>query len=204
MTTKIDNLMSGKFQSCCLNYNHYIKEFFGDLYWIEKSLSLSLQFSSLSEEQVDELTQAIWLPQNIKSFIIDYDDAVSQDIFNDPKYSYRTLIFQKLVNRKWQADRVIEFIDPKSEIAQWVGKEYRVQKEIERPKFLPKKVISILQNEWYINFWIGKHTRIWKELDWKNLSKWYGVLVEGNRYWYENRFNVVREYLKKELSLSNV
>ncbi len=43
MTTKIDDYLSARFQSCCLNFNHYIKKLFGDKYAIDKHLSISLQ-----------------------------------------------------------------------------------------------------------------------------------------------------------------
>ena len=38
MTTKIDDLLSARFQACCLNYNTYLKKLFGDQLGIEKYL----------------------------------------------------------------------------------------------------------------------------------------------------------------------
>lgn len=55
MTSKIDDYLSGRFQACCLNYNNYIKQLFGDNYGIDRHLSFSLQFSSISDEQLSEL-----------------------------------------------------------------------------------------------------------------------------------------------------
>ena len=47
MTSKIDDYLSARFQSCCLNFNHYIKKLFGEKYGIDKHLSVSLQFSTV-------------------------------------------------------------------------------------------------------------------------------------------------------------
>ena len=68
MTNKIDDYVSAKFQACCLNFNHYIKIFFGNHYGIDKYLAFSLQLSSISEEQSDELTKIDGLPKNIQRF----------------------------------------------------------------------------------------------------------------------------------------
>ena len=65
MTNKIDDLLSARFQASCLNYNKYLKELFWNKYWIEKYLSFSLQFTWLSEDQIDVLADAEWLPENI-------------------------------------------------------------------------------------------------------------------------------------------
>ena len=50
MTTRIDDYLSARFQACCLNFNHYIKKLFGHDMGIDKYLSFSLQFSSITEE----------------------------------------------------------------------------------------------------------------------------------------------------------
>jgi len=50
MTSRIDDILSARFQACCLNFNEYIKKLFGDANGIEKHLSFSLQFSTISAE----------------------------------------------------------------------------------------------------------------------------------------------------------
>lgn len=51
MAGELDDALSARFQACCLNYNKYITEIFGDKYAIDKYLSFSLQFSKLNKEQ---------------------------------------------------------------------------------------------------------------------------------------------------------
>jgi len=197
MTTKIDHLLNARFQSCCLNYNTYLKSLFWEKHSIDQYLWFSIQFSSIWEDQIDLLTDMHDLPKHIKSYVIEYDNALDDEDFNNIKYSYRTLMFQKLVNRKWQADKVIEFIDPTSDIAQNIWKEYRVTKEKEKTKYLPKTIIEIMKSEWYTDFGIWTHTKLRKKLDAKNPNKWLWIQVEKQRYRYSNRLEIVRKELSK-------
>ena len=91
------------------------------------------------------------------------------------------------MNRPGQADKVVEFIDPKSDLAQSISKEYWVKKEVERPKFLPKDVVTAVQKTGFQNFRRQPdHVDMWKGENAKDASKGYGVLVAGQWYWYQN------------------
>jgi hypothetical protein len=114
MTTRIDEYLSARFQACCLNYNQIIKQLFGLKYRIDKHLSFSLQFSTISEEHANQLKKFTDLPANISSYINDYDESLSDEDYNNIRYSYRVLYVQKSANSKGQADKVIEFLPPNS------------------------------------------------------------------------------------------
>ena len=47
MTTRIDDLLSARYQACCINYHDAAASMFGQEYGIAKHLAVSLQFSSL-------------------------------------------------------------------------------------------------------------------------------------------------------------
>ncbi len=145
MTTRIDEYLSARFQACCLNYNQYIKQLFGDKYGIDKHLSFSLQFSTITEDHASQLRKFTDLPKNIATYINDFDNSISDENFNDIKYSYRVLYIPKLVNRKGQADKVIEFIKADSPEAATLNKEYVIIKEKERKKYLPKEIWKEVQ-----------------------------------------------------------
>jgi hypothetical protein len=83
---------------------------------------------------------------------------------------------------------VIEFIDPKSDLAKEIDKQYWVKKEVERPKFTGKQVVQAVQKAGFKNFRLfSEHLRMWKEEDAKNPAKGYGVMVAaGIWYWYQN------------------
>lgn len=171
MTTRIDDLLSARFQACCLNYNSYLKSLFPSQNGIEKYLSFSLQFSSLSEKQIDQLNDYADLPKNISAYICGFDKKLDENIFNDSRFSYRVLFVPKTANRKGQADRVIEFVSPDSEIAQYLGKEYWAIKDREKPKYLPNKIWKEMHKLGYKKFGSYQHTQLWKREDAKNLSK---------------------------------
>lgn len=107
MTTRIDDILSARFQACCLNYNEYIKNLFSDEYGIEKHLSFSLQFSTISTEQKELLIEHPGLPAHIQGYIHDFDAELSDEEFSNPHYAYRILFIPKTANHKGQADRVI-------------------------------------------------------------------------------------------------
>ena len=52
------------------------------------------------------------LPEHIASYIKDFDAEIPDEIFNDPKFSYRVLFVQKSAGHKGQADKVVEFVKP--------------------------------------------------------------------------------------------
>jgi len=194
MTTKIDDYLSARFQACCLNYNHYIKQLFGEEKGIDKYLSFSLQLSSIDDNQVKTLEEAVDLPGKIRKFIEGFDGKLSDDEYNSPKYAYRVIFVPKLVNHKGQADRVIEFIKSDSPLAKDINPTYTVIKEIEKSKFLPKDIIKQMRNKGFIKFTITHHVRLWKSLEAKDPKKNFGVNVAGCWYWYESWIKEVEEH----------
>lgn len=198
MTTRIDDILSARFQACCLNYNREIKRFFGDELGIEKHLSFSLQFSSITTEQKDLLSEEKDLPSNIQAYIQGFDNTLSEEEFSNPSFAYRILFVPKTANRKGQADKVIEFVKSDSELAEKVNKEYTVLKETERKKYLPSQVISQINQEGFPNFKMYQHTELWKKKKAKDSKCQYGVVVGKTWYWYESWLNTVREHCKSQ------
>jgi len=198
MTSKLGDVLSARFQACCINYNDYIKKLFGKDLGIDKHLAFSLQFSTISEEQKDLLSEQPGLPANIKSFIKCFDDSLSEEEYASEKYAYRILFIPKTANRKGQADRVIEFVKSDSELADNVNKQYAVIKETERTKYLPSQIVEIIKKEGFPKFGIQYHTRLWQKLNAKNQAKGYGTMVAGKHWhWYERWLDEVREHCKE-------
>ncbi|MCZ2391327.1 MAG: DUF3644 domain-containing protein [Acidobacteria bacterium] len=194
MTTRIDEYLSARFQACCLNYNRYIRELFGDNFGIDKHLSFSLQFSSISEDHANQIKEFDELPKNIAAYIKAFDDELSQDDFNSSAYSYRVLYVPKTVNRKGQADKVIEFLSADSEEAKSLNNEYVVIKDRERPKHRPKEIVDIMKADGFPNFSMHWHTKLWREKDAKKPAKGFGVDVAGTWYWYDQWLDEVEKY----------
>lgn len=201
MASKIDDILSARFQGCCINFNRYLKSLFPTQKRIENYLSFSLQFSSLNKKQIDQLKNYSDLPHNISMYIQNFDVSLDDTIFNDSRFAYRVLFVPKTANRKGQADKVIEFVPSDSEIAKGLSKEYWATKDREKPKYLPTKIIEEIQKLGYIKFQMHQHTQLWKNEDMKNPAKGYGVQIEKTWHWYENWFEFVKNYCQKNILL---
>jgi hypothetical protein len=197
MTTRIDDLLSARFQSSCLNFNDYLKQLFPEEKGIEKHLSFSLQFSSLSEEQMDQLFDYKDLPNHISNYIQDFDKNLSYEIFNSSQFAYRVMFIRKTANHIGQADKVIEFVSADSEIAKNMNKDYAFIKEKEKKKYLPNGVVSEMNKLGYLKFGMHQHTQLWQQNDAKNSNKNFGVEVAKTWYWYQNWLDFVTEHCKK-------
>jgi hypothetical protein len=197
MTTKIDDLLSARFQACCLNYNTYLKKLFSKQDGIEKHLSFSLQFSSLSEKQVDQLVDYEGLPQNISTYIQKFDQDLSENDFNDSRFSYRVLFVPKTANRKGQADKVIEFIPADSEIAKGMNKEYVLVKDKEKKKYSASQICEEIQKNGFKKFRIYQHTKLWQMENAKDPSKGFGALVVKTWYWYDFWLSFVKKHCEE-------
>ncbi len=201
MTTKIDDYLSARFQASCLNYNKYIKKLFDDKLGIDKHLSFSLQFSSISEKQVAQLREFTDLPANISSYITDYDESINDAEYNDMRFSYRVLYVPKSVNNKGQADKVIEFVPAKSEVAEKLNTEYVLIKEREKPKYIPSNVVNAMREKGYPHFSMHNHTSLWQTDRDKYYSPDYGTRVAGHWYWYQKWFDEVEQHCSEKEDL---
>lgn len=164
MTTRIDDLLSARFQACCINYHNAITSLFGEEYGIAKHLAVSLQFSSLSREQVDTLEQQAGLPSHIKRYIEGFDSALPPNEFASSKFAYRVIFVPKTVNHPNQADQVITFVKADSETAKTANAAYAVIRETERPKWLPSLIVAKVKAEGFPKFGMSSHTDLWRSL----------------------------------------
>lgn len=194
MTTRIDDLLSARFQACCINYHDAAASLFGEEYGIAKHLAVSLQFSSLSQEQVDTLEQQVGLPRHIKQYIEGFDGALTSDEFASTKFAYRVIFVPKTANHPNQADQVITFVKGDSEIAKTVNATYTVIRETERPKWLPSQIVAKIKADGFPKFGMSQHTDFWKSCDAKNPVNGYGVQVAKTWYWYDSWLASVRKH----------
>lgn len=195
MTDRIDDALSARFQACCLNYNDAIKKLFGDAHGIDKYLSFSLQFSSLSDSQVSTLASyANILPPHVSRFVEGFDGSLTDDEYNSQKYAYRVIFTPKTANRQGQADKVIEFVPAGSDLAKNLNITYASIKEREKTKYTPKTIVETMQSEGFTSFTMKDHINLWKKLDAKQASKSYGVQLDNRFYWYENWIGIVRKH----------
>lgn len=194
MTRSIDHYLSGSYQACAVNYNESLKKLCGKKFALDSFLSFSIQFVEISDEQLLGPSTQASIPERLRAYVVEFDNALDHDEYNSPKYSYRLLFKKKLVNRPGQADRVVEFIDPNSELAKTIDKEYWVKKEVERKKFRATDVVAEVRNAGFTKFKIQpEHLAMWKAENAKDPAKGYGVEVAGTWYWYQTWVDRVLE-----------
>lgn len=187
MTRSLDNFLSGRYQACAINYNEYLKKLFGKNYGIDGQLTYSIQFAELSLEQMAGPKPEAQIPERLRSYIMEFDGTLTHDEYNSSRYSFRLLFKKKLVNRPGQADKVIEFIDPKSDLAKQIDKQYWVKKEVEKDKFRAKDVVAAVQQAGFKRYRVTpEHSGMWNAEDAKNSGKGYGTDIRGYWYWYQS------------------
>lgn len=197
MTNKIDEYMSAKLQACAINFDYYICRLFGEKYNLSNELSLAIQFSPLSPEQQKNLRDNDHITTNVKNFIVAFEDVLSDKVIQSSKYAYRYLFSPITVNRRGQADRVVEFIPSTSPMAKNMEKAYAVIKETEKKKYLPGDIVKMMEAKGFSKFTMYTHTKLWKALDGKNKKYNYGVCIAQKWYWYETWVKKVEEYCEE-------
>ena len=195
----LDSYLSARYQACALNLNFYLKKLHGDKYGLDNNLALSLQFSELDHSQSKIIKDKEgFIPQNVISYVADFDSKLSEDEAKSDRFAYRLLFAKVLAKRKGQADRVIEFIDPKSDLARNITKEYWIKEETEKQKFTATLVIQKIKDAGFKNFGMYQHTQFWKQNDGKNTSKGFGAMVVKTWYWYQNWIDYIIGELGKK------
>ena len=190
----VDDRLAGRYLACCLNYERVVTELFGPTYSLGSQLTFTLQFRDLFTVPDAQSDSGPALATNIARYIQDFDAALAEEEFQSPRFSYQLLFTRKLTSRVGQADKVIEFIPPDSPLAEAISKEYLHFKEVERPKYRPGDVVSLMNQEGYVKFRIHDHTTLWKALDARNSGKGFGHDVAGSWFWYDSWLQKVREH----------
>lgn len=194
----LDSYLSARYQACALNFNFYLKKLHGERHGLDHNLALSLQFAELDYSQAKTIKDKEGLiPAEVMSYVSGFDNRLSTPEVENERFAYRLLFTKVVAKRKGQADRVIEFIDPKSEFAKTISKEYWIKEETEKPKLSATQVIQKVQRAGFKDFAMHKHTLFWKEHDGKNPSKGFGTNVVKTWYWYENWVTFILNELSK-------
>lgn len=199
MSPDLDRYVGAKFQAACFNYNRSIKELFRASDGIDQYMTYSLQLQSITRDQLAAPADAE-LSDNVRSFITEFEKDLTDDELNSERFGYRMFFVPKLVSKAGQADEVVEFIAPDSDLAEQLNEAYVVIRDREREKFLPSRIVAMMQEQGFPNFTMYNHTQLWKELDAKNPGKGYGIVVEGAWYWYQPWVDVVQQHCAENVA----
>jgi Domain of unknown function (DUF3644) len=199
MTTRIDDQLSAKFQAAALNFNSAIKKLFDPRYSLDSEQAFSIQFAAIAEEAAKELMVQQDLPQNIRAYIVQFENGMTQEEFDDPRFSYRVAFVRKTTNSKTAADKVVQFIPADSAAGAEANKVFL--RETEKVKYRPGTIVNLMKAEGFTKFKLQDHTDLWKAREAKDPKKQYGVQVESSWYWYEPWVEVVRKHCKDNEAL---
>lgn len=193
MTTKIDDAVSAKFQACSINYEREITKLFGEKYSLANQLSMSIQFTNLSEPQIDMLKDFEGIPTNIAKFINDFEKSLEEGIYSSTYYSYRIFYVPKTANNKGQADSVVTFVKEGSAEAEKINADIVLIKEREKKKLLPKQIVTMMNDKGFSKMNMHQFVQCWKAKNARE-DNTYGALVAKTWYWYESFIPIVEQY----------
>ena len=198
-TSRIDDAIGAKLQSCCINFNNTIKKFFGPQHGLEKRLPIALQFVSFGTDQRELLKKASGLPQHVSTFISAFESNLTDEQLADSSYRMRIAFVPITSNRASSADRAIEFVKPDSEEARAVSEV--VLKEVNKNRYIASQVVELMREKGYPKFSVHYHTSLWKELDAKDPAKGYGCKGDYKNawVWFDNWIACVLEHCKENV-----
>jgi len=196
MTTRIDDYLSGKFQASALNFNRYIKSLFGSRHSLDSEQAFSIQFCGIAEAAAKDLMAQPELPGHIQAFVSEFENGLTDEEFNDQRFSYRVFFTRKTSNTKTAADSVVQFLPADSVAAAEVNKVFL--RETEKAKYLAKHIVKRMREEGFAWFNVHKHTMLWQSRDAKNAKYQFGTDVVGTWYWYESWLAEVRKYCAEQ------
>jgi hypothetical protein len=115
---ELDATLSGECQAALINFDELLTREFGSRYSLNESLAFSLQFSrSIPPQKAAAVRLHLAsVGKSALSFIDGFRQQLPEDVFNDPKYSFRLYLVPKVTARPTAADVAVEFVpyDPKA------------------------------------------------------------------------------------------
>lgn len=197
-TNRVDDAVGAELQSCALNFNDALKEFFGKQFGLEKRLPIALQFVSFGLDQRSQLKKASSLPQHVSSFISAFEHGLSDDQVKDPAFRLKVAFVPVAAKKAAGSDVAVVTVKSGSATAQAVGEV--IFKEVNRARFVRSQVVAAVKKAGFPKFGPGDHTNLMREIDAKNPSKGYGCQgdYKNTWVWYDRWVERVIEHCKQE------
>ncbi len=197
-TQKIDAEISAKLQACCMNFNHYIKEYFGNELGLDKDLSFALQFSHISLEQQQTMAQATNLPVNIKLAQEQFENGLSKEQYNSQRYAIRVGLFYRTSNNKNNADQFAVLVPPGSPESDRINQ--TIVKLSDILKYKPKIIVEKMNDAGFSNFRMHEHTALKQRFSPQHPHRVddrggvYGVWIGNEWFYYQSWLDKIKEH----------
>ncbi len=180
-TSRIDDALGAKLQSCALNFNDLMKSEFGAQYGLERRLPIALQFVSFGAEQRSALKKAAGLPKNLEAAIDAFEHGLTEEQIKDPAYRMTYGFVPIAAKRPGAADLAVQIVPPGSPEADEIEKV--IFKEVHKHRFTPSKVVAKVQAAGFPKFMLKDHTELWKAKDAKVEAKGFGCPGDYKDSW---------------------
>ncbi len=156
-----DDQFLGRYLACCLNYERYICELFGKRHSLGDSAAFTLQFRDFTATEIFKEEAVAPLPSNVVQYLQEFDAELSEEEIKSPCFRRKFLFVPVVTSKGAQADAVIEFVQPDSDLGKLINESYQVLlKEVERPKYLLGQIVKLMHEEGYTDFKMHYHTRL--------------------------------------------
>lgn len=197
-TTRIDDALGAKLQSCALNFNDVLKKEFGVQYGLEKRLPIALQFVSFGSEQRSVLKKASGLPKNLEAAIDAFEHGLDEEQMKDPAYRMSYGFVPMAAKKPGAADLAVQIVSPGSAEAGEIEK--IIFKEVNKNRYPSGKVVEKVQAAGFPMFSMHDHIQLWKKRDAKKDGKGFGCPgdYKGSWVWFDRWLDEVISYCEAE------
>jgi Protein of unknown function (DUF3644) len=109
---QLDVNISGHCQAMLMNFEKVLATEFTSYYSLSSSLALALQFSTGRANETMTAIKRLQSAQyeEIRQFITDFHNGLTEEIFRNPAFAFRAWILPKTANRQRNSDVTIEFV----------------------------------------------------------------------------------------------
>ncbi len=170
----LDLEVCGECQAMLLNFEELLTKIYGNGYSLEANIAIPLQLVNFNGESKRMAMQKFYNDnfEDIRQYICDFRNALSDDIYNDMRYSFKVFLVPKLKNNKSKSDISMEFLNVEdidlndyNEMLKSITliKEKTVEiPVINKDKYKPSQVCDIVSKSIKKDFKINHHTNAWK------------------------------------------
>lgn len=162
--------VGGKSQALVLNYEHQLRDLFGDDEGLAGELRFPIFLSSLTKDAVTATARlATQLPSGVRTMIRAFDSSLADEVQGDSRYDFRLLLVPQ-TGPKTEADAAISFVraeDLSPQGVEALKNLYTIVRNKEVPvqnlgSYKPSDVCTQVEQAIEFKFGTSHHARCWK------------------------------------------
>ena len=169
---QLDDQVFGECQALLLNFEELLRAEFGEKEALNESLSISLQFSTITPRGKAEALRRLQIKTypTVSEYVARFRSSLSTDVLASQEYSYKVFLIPKTGNHAASCDLAVEFVGVNS-LDDKTRESYErmltllktKEREVAYPgHLLAQAVATRVQNAIGLRFITNDHTRCWK------------------------------------------